>query len=197
MEADWEVEIGGGAPVIEAYWPGYVDLRQDPLRIQEVSEALRFPSLGRFLAQVNGEGSPLWTSKCDVWEPEAAQQDGLDAPVEHAPEVPALACYIDLLPRQGVLFAQWEDAERFCRAWVKRLEAVELPLHRVELIVRQAVAGEAEGFGITAYVSVLESPLERNALGDPARDEPANLLAAALDILAASIPVWDFPAAGS
>ena len=27
MEADWEVEIGGGAPVIDALWPGFVDLR--------------------------------------------------------------------------------------------------------------------------------------------------------------------------
>ena len=27
MEADWEVEVGGGAPVIEAFWPGFVDLR--------------------------------------------------------------------------------------------------------------------------------------------------------------------------
>ena len=30
MEADWEVEIGGGAPVIDACWDGYVDLRFNP-----------------------------------------------------------------------------------------------------------------------------------------------------------------------
>ncbi len=30
MEADWEFEVGGDAPVIEAHWPGFVDLRQNP-----------------------------------------------------------------------------------------------------------------------------------------------------------------------
>ena len=30
MEADWELEIGGDAPVIEAHWTGFVDLRADP-----------------------------------------------------------------------------------------------------------------------------------------------------------------------
>jgi len=201
MEADWEVEIGGGAPVIEAFWPGFVNLRRTPLRIAEVSEALAFPALGRFLAQVNGEVSPLWTSKCDVWEPDRAEQAGLDpahpASVEGDSEIIVLACYIDLLPRRGVLFAQWQAAERFCREWVERLETVDLPLSRVELIVRQAVAGDAEGFGITAYVSILESPLEMNADGARVRDQSANLLAQVLGILAASIPAWDFPAAGA
>jgi len=201
MEADWEVEIGGGAPVIEALWPGFVDLRQNPLRIEEVSEAVAFPALARFLAQVNGAGSPLWTSKCDVWEPHAAQQAGSDpdqpANDEDDSEIPSLACYIDLLPRQGAVFAQWEDAVRFCRAWVDRLESVDLPLHRVELIVRQAVAGEAEGFGITSYVSVLESLHESSAGRIRAWEGSANQLAVALDVLAAAIPVCDVSAAGA
>ena len=30
MEADWEFEIGGGAPVIDAPGPGFVDLQHEP-----------------------------------------------------------------------------------------------------------------------------------------------------------------------
>ena len=38
MEADYEVEAGGEAPVIEALWPGFVDLRLQPERIGEIQE---------------------------------------------------------------------------------------------------------------------------------------------------------------
>jgi hypothetical protein len=40
MEADWEFEVGGDAPVIEAPWPGFVDLRLHPERAWQLSEAL-------------------------------------------------------------------------------------------------------------------------------------------------------------
>ena len=52
MEADWEVEIGGDAPVIEAQWPGLVDLRANPERICEIAEASAFPPLSRFAAGI-------------------------------------------------------------------------------------------------------------------------------------------------
>ena len=38
MEADWEIEIGGDAPVIEAHWFGFVDLRIEPSRANELPE---------------------------------------------------------------------------------------------------------------------------------------------------------------
>ena len=46
MEADWEVEVGGGAPVIEALWPGFVDLRSNPERSGEIDGGCEFPALG-------------------------------------------------------------------------------------------------------------------------------------------------------
>jgi hypothetical protein len=205
MEADWEIEIGGGAPVIEALWPGFVDLRLTPARIVEITEASAFATLGKFLLAVNGASSPLWSSKCDVWEPALAEQsDGEWASPEVAPteasqapgdleadERSSLACYIDVMPRQGDLFSRWEDAESFCRAWVARMEAVELLDSRVDLIVRQAVAGEVEGFGITAYVSVMlpERPLRP--------DEGTAALAAALEAVEASIPQGVLPMKGA
>ncbi|HEV2486538.1 MAG TPA: hypothetical protein VGT08_13475 [Terracidiphilus sp.] len=149
MEADWEVEIGGGAPVIEADWPGFIDLRSRPERIGEISEAAASPPLGALLLALNAAVSPLWTSKCDLWEPE--------------PD--ALACYIDLLPWEEKVFAKWQQAETFCREYVAKLAPIALtecsPACNSEssadcsvvLVIRQAIAGSSEGFGITAYLS--------------------------------------------
>ena len=162
MEADWEVEVGGGAPVIEALWPGFVDLRQNSERIGEIQEAAIFPALAGLLLSLHEAGSPVWTAKCDLWEPEANE----------------LACYIDLLPVAGVVFAQWKQAEACCRESVALLTSVPLPECRVDLIVRQAIVGETEGFGVTAYLS---------ATGRD-RSEAAETLAAALVAFAGAIP---------
>jgi hypothetical protein len=145
MEADWEVEIGGGAPVIEALWPGFIDLRSNRAGGGEmgvlIAEAAAFAPLGNLLWALNGRESPVWTSKCDVWEPEPA----------------SLAIYIDMLPREGIVFAGLQQAEEFCREYIARLEtcAPEVcgPGCRIDLVIRQAIAGEAEGLGITAYLS--------------------------------------------
>ncbi|HUV70901.1 MAG TPA: hypothetical protein VMW15_14665 [Terracidiphilus sp.] len=145
MEADWEVEIGGGAPVIEAEWHGLIDLWSNPKRagerIVEIDEAASFPALGALLLALNADGSPIWTSKCDLWTPEPA----------------ALAVYVDMLPRAGKAFASWQLAEAFCRDFVANLERAAPPKlsqeYNVDLVIRQAIAGEVDGFGITAYLS--------------------------------------------
>ena len=148
MEADWEVEIGGGAPVIEALWPGFVDLRSHADRLGAIAEAAAFPPLAVLLRVLNSPESPVWTSKCDVWQPEPA----------------ALAAYIDMLPnsdtlpRREAVFSERQEAEVFCREFVARLQATATPEsqseHSIDLVIRQAIAGEAEGFGITAYLGV-------------------------------------------
>jgi hypothetical protein len=166
MEADWEVEIGGGAPVIEANWSGFIDLRNWPDRVAEIVEAAAFPPLAVLLLALNGAGSPLWTAKCDMWEPEPA----------------ALACYVDLLPLEGRVFAPWQHAEAFCREWVARLARIAQPECRPEssiaLVIRQAIAGHAEGFGITAYLSATSSERATAAEG----------LAAVMAVFADAVP---------
>ncbi len=62
MEADWEFEIGGGAPVIEAWWPGFVDLRRNLASIADIPEAVEVPALGDVLIRLNGHSSPVWTT---------------------------------------------------------------------------------------------------------------------------------------
>ena len=155
MDADWEVEIGGGAPVIEAHSPGFTDLRGHPERIGEIAEASAFPPLADLLIRLNSDGSPVWTSKCDVWEP--------------APG--ARACYVDLIPSDRSVFAEWQRTEAFCRALIEQLtertaEKIQPGSHPIRvasdesesgatitLVVRQAMVRESEGFGITAYFS--------------------------------------------
>jgi hypothetical protein len=196
MEADWEIEIGGGAPVIEALWTGFIDLRQNPERIGEIAEAAAFPALARLLTALNGAGSPLWTAKCDLWQPDNE---------EGCPSGSSLACYIDLLPREGMVFADWKQAECFCRECIARLDqrppiaSPSVPQHKnsfklsLDLIVRQAVAGNVEGFGVTAYLSVVS--WAGSEAGDP------TLLAQAMDsamvAFAATIPPSAFPATGA
>jgi hypothetical protein len=96
--------------------------------------------LGELLAALNAPASPLWTAKCDLWEPEV---EGCAA----------LACYVDLLPVADQVFSRPDEAEAFCRQWTARLEPLELPDCQVELVVRQALVGSVEGLGVTAYLS--------------------------------------------
>jgi hypothetical protein len=152
MEADWEVEIGGDAPVIDACWEGFVDLRHAPDRAAGLSEARDLPALADALARLNGPPSPFWTSKCDVWRPESFDPDELDAPGGAGEN--AIACYIDLLPRSqrpghdpGAVIAS-------CVQLCATLRNVPLRGCRADLIVRRAwISPRQEDFGITAYVT--------------------------------------------
>ncbi|MGB9406073.1 MAG: hypothetical protein WCA89_00970 [Terracidiphilus sp.] len=193
MEADWEFEVGPdasglAAPVIEADWPGFVDLRHHPERIEEIQEVAAFPPLAALLEALNGNHSPLWTVKCDLWEPEADELAGPAAAGKAAtlsgliPRA-ALACYVDLLPLAGEVFAQAQQVEAFCREWVARLAPLQLPQCRVDLVIRQALAGQSEGFGITAYLSAWGQEISA----------AAEALAATLAAFADAIPAFAAP----
>jgi hypothetical protein len=189
MEADWEFEVGGGAPVIEACWSGFVDLRRHPECVGEIQEAVAFPPLAALLVALNGAHSRLWTAKCDLWEPNADDLAGLTSDCRTAAQVSALpraalACYIDLLPLAGKVFAQPRQAEDFCRKWVIRLAPVSLPDCCVDLVIRQAFAGEMEGFGVTAYLSAVSRD----------RSAATEALTAALAAFADTIPDFNIPA---
>ena len=159
--------------MIEARWAGFVDLRRQPERIKDIHETTDFQPLAALLVVLNGASSPLWTAKCDLWEPEVKELGGPEAGMHSA-----RACYVDLLPVAGAVFAHRKQAEAFCRELAARLDTVPLPECRVDLVVRQAIAGEAEGFGVTAYLS---------ATGRD-RSRAAEALAAALVAFAGAIP---------
>ena len=159
MEADWEVEVGPGAPVIDALWEGFVDLRIAPERISEIEEVRGFLPLQRALLALNLVGLAISTAKCDLW----ALQD-FDPSEMEAPEAEAgsgLGCYIDLLPRSGQVFSSVAQAEEWARKLVAGLKQVNARCCRVDLVIRQAVSGQIEGFGVTAYITACGSDAER------------------------------------
>jgi hypothetical protein len=179
MEAEWEFEIGHGAPVIDAAWSGLVDLRDHPDRVREIGETALALGLARSLLRLNSPASPVWTAKCDVWVPEAIDPLELDALPDEAAFV--RACYIDLLPKQC---AGWSGPllrpsllEAFCRRLCAALKAVPARSCRADLVVRRAVLHAAEEtLGVTAYLTACGS----------GEDRAATALASAMSVLADS-----------
>jgi len=153
MEADWEFEVGGDAPVIEAHWPGLVDLRQSPERAGTLPEAAQVPALAQALASLNAPGSPVWTSKCDVLpelRPDEFDPGELDASPEDAAH--AMACYIDLLPSGEQEWNRPDQAAAACKHMCILLRAVPLSCSRVDLVIRRAcLTPDRADLGITAY----------------------------------------------
>lgn len=152
MEADWEFEVGGDAPVIEAYWPGFIDLRADPKRASDLTEARHLPALVEALTRMNAMNSPVWTCKTDVFLPGQIDPDELDAPAAEASH--AIACYIDLLMRSNLHSGVPFEAERACKELCNRLREITLRRCRVDLVVRRAlIEPDVDKLGITAYLT--------------------------------------------
>ena len=162
MEADWEFEVGGDAPVIEACWPGFVDLRWTPWsardlpgRVRSLPEVIQFPALAAVLERLNSQRSPVWTSKCDFWPVLGAEEfdaDELDAPSGCSAH--AMGCYVDLLPKSDQQWPFPGMVEAACKHLCAKLRVVPLRCSRVDLIVRRAqIAPDLMDTGITAYVT--------------------------------------------
>jgi len=168
LEADWEFEVGGDAPAIDACWAGFVDLRQAPKQARILVEVGDFPPLAVALEKLNSPSSPVWTSKCDFrpeLEPGDFDPDELDAPPGCSGC--AVSCYIDILPREGWRWTNPQLAEAACRELRGLLAAIPLRCSRVDLVVRRAiVVADRVDLGITAYVTACGSGAgeARNAL---------------------------------
>jgi hypothetical protein len=155
MEADWEIEIGGTAPAIDAHWKGFVDLRVDSQLASQLLETAELPALATTLVRLNAPSSPVWTSKCDVWQPEAFDPDELDA---RAGENAAIACYIDLLPTDNRRWFPLESAIRWSKRVCSQLRCRTLRSCRADIIVRRAVfptlaRPDQLDLGVTAYLT--------------------------------------------
>lgn len=154
MEADWEVEIGPSAPLIEGNWPGFLDLRQSPNEVNQLSETQQLIGLAAALNILNLPDSPVWTSKCDVWTVAPGEFDGDELDADPSSAHCAMACYIDLLPSNDEEWSLPEKAIASCEWLCSCLRQVALSNCRVDLIVRGAcVAPEAWSHGITVYVT--------------------------------------------
>jgi len=182
MEADWEIELGTGAPVIDACWSGLVDLRTAPECAHQIAETRALPGLADALVRLNSAASPVWTSKCDVWHVEDPV-DHYELDAEPGESSAAVACYIDILPRTPVQWSEPQQAASACRAFAARLLAVPLRCCRADLVVRLAyIAPGAQTLGMTAYLTACGAD-EQAALSQLAR-----AVAACADTIASSAP---------
>lgn len=151
METDWEFEIGGNAPVIAAYWEGFVDLRANPERAAQLSESRELPGLANALVILNAPNSPVWTSKTDVFIPEQVDPDEMNASADDVAY--ATACYIDLLQRTDRPWNNPLKAEQACRELCAGLRQKRLECCRIDIVIRRAVAAGTNALGATVYLT--------------------------------------------
>ncbi len=156
MQADWEIEIGGDAPIIDAYWSGFVDLRTTPERISEVVEVESLPGLADALMRLNRPGQQYWSAKCDVWILTEFDPDEMDAPRTSSND--AIACYIDILPAAPGEWREVSEASAWCEQLCRALQASPQGACRADLILRRASEGPGhDALGVTAYISACGS----------------------------------------
>jgi len=155
VEADWEFEIGDGAPAIEAWWPGFVDLRRSAASVVDLPEVAELPTLGDVLIRLNAASSGVWTSKSGVWTSDDGEQfdaDEFDAPPGGTAYT--YGCYVDLLPRGE---EQWTSADAIaavCRFWSRAFRSLHLRSCRADLIIRRAFTPpERMHLAVTAYLT--------------------------------------------
>ncbi|MGO9336967.1 MAG: hypothetical protein ACLPY1_05605 [Terracidiphilus sp.] len=194
MEADWEFEVGGDAPVIDAVWPGFVDLRRTSpacdraARVHSLPEAAQLPGLAAALEMLNAENSSVWTSKCDFWpvlQSEAFDPDELDAPTGSFAH--AAGCYIDVLPKGHRQWTFPDTIASSCKNLCSSLHNVPLRCCRVDLIVRRAlIEPDLMDTGITAYFTACGT-----APTEAARTLEAALVAVAHALCAQSRLQWE------
>ena len=152
MEADWSVEIGPGLPEIHVPWEGFIDLRQAPAMLLAIPEAGGSPALARALARLNGENSPVFTAKSDVW----TVTDEID-PYEFSALPEEARCgkasYLDVIERDAVNRASFDFHENYARRLVEELRGYSISNGRVDLVIRRVTVDRREGYGITLYAA--------------------------------------------
>ena len=171
MEADWAAEVGPDLPVIEADWAGYIDLRAHPEQAERIEEAAQYPALREALLRMNAPGSPVRTTKCDVWPLATEEIDPLEFGCAVDAQLVGLACYIDVVAIDAGLFGSFALHEPWVVAAVRRMR-VGPPSQandglewgcprgseysgpgRVDLVIRAVHAADSEGFGVTLYAA--------------------------------------------
>ena len=145
------MEIGGDAPVIEAYWPGFVNLRDEPWRVNEIAETQALPGLAEALIRLNGSKSPIWTCKTDVFEPDTVDPDEHSATNDETKF--AIAAYIDVLMRSDQIWDFPSKAEQDCRKLCSGLHEVPLRCCRVDIVIRRSLVATVNDLGVTIYLT--------------------------------------------
>jgi len=184
MVSDWSVECSAEDPVLVVPWstngdpaaPHFVDLRENPYDLDQISEAEQNPPLMQALRALNVPRSPVFTAKCDAWvlDPEELgelalelelQLDVHDLGGEHAeqPEMTGFASYIDLVWRDRTIFASFHQSEQLLHRLTRLAAPLEHPNAMLDCVMRPALVdftGPREGYSITLYIKALGADAE-------------------------------------
>lgn len=168
MESDWSVACAADDPVLVLPWHTpdgslyFVDLRKNPSALAQIPEAAKYPAIAAALVRWNQPDSSIFTAKADVWEYPARLFDANDL----ASFAFAQGSYIDLVPRDGAIFANFTLCEKILRRTSLHAQEIESAAARCESTLRRArvdssLLGSAlpatqsemvEGFSISLYV---------------------------------------------
>lgn len=136
MQADFSVELGGGAPALEIPWraddPGvrYYDLKIHPELVLQIPEARAYPELNSFLSRINAAGFPLATAKCDVWSSSQVE------PEEEIFGDRKFVSYVDLIFVDESDRCSFEKHETFAKDLCRLLGHAPEIAATVELVIR-------------------------------------------------------------
>jgi hypothetical protein len=165
MLASWSAECGTEDPMLVVPWaddsgPHFIDLREDPYQLDQISEAEANPPLMQALRALNAGRSPVFTAKCDAWimdddERETLQLE-LDVAALEAPH--GFTSYIDVIWRDRPLFVSYHNQQQRLDRLQRLLDPLDHPYAMLEAVLRPALVdltGPAEGFAVSIYVKAL------------------------------------------
>lgn len=167
MLLDWSAECAADDPVLVVPWsdPGdsarrFIDLRENPYDLDEVTEAVERPALMHALRALNAPRSPVFTAKCDAWPLGTEELAHVQFSLDHsAAEIPVgFASYIDLLWRERSIFVSVHRQEQLLDRLARLAEPLHHPYALAECVMRPALVdfdGPQEGFAISLYVKAL------------------------------------------
>jgi len=184
MQADFSVELGGNAPVLEIPWRSddprvrYYDLKNHPELVQQIPEAIAYPELGAFLLRINATNFPLATAKCDTWS--SSEVD----PEEEIFGDRKFVSYIDLFFVDERDRCSFEKHEAFAKELCRMLGHAPEIAATVELVIRNCyyhqekfeADNEAEQSGTRSPAIVRDPGMNPLNNGDTVdRDKLANV----------------------
>ncbi|HEX4650489.1 MAG TPA: hypothetical protein VH250_03195 [Granulicella sp.] len=179
MVSDWSVECSAEDPVLVVPWssngdlaaPHFVDLRENPYDLDQISEAEQYPPLMQALRALNVPRSPVFTAKCDAWvlDPEELSELATELDIhdlgdhpEHSERI-GFASYIDLVWRDRTIFASFHQSEQLLHRLTRLAAPLDHPDAMLDCVLRPALVdftGPREGYSITLYIKALGSDLE-------------------------------------
>jgi hypothetical protein len=174
MVADWSVECSAEDPVLVVPWsanegdltqPHFIDLRENPYDLDQISEAEQHPPLMQALRALNVPRSPVFTAKCDTWELDPEELDELAERLDYETTDPlaGFASYIDLVWRDRTIFASFHQSEQLLHRLTRLAAPLDQSAAMLDCVLRPALVdftGPQEGYSITLYIKALGPDLE-------------------------------------